>query len=383
MIQRALVSDLFNSNAQTLVNTVNCVGVMGKGVALEFKKRFPEMYEDYVARCAHHQVRLGEPYLYRRLFPPNILNFPTKGHWRSVSKLEDIVAGLEYLEAHYREWGITSLAVPPLGCGQGGLEWRVVGPTLFRYLSRLEIPVELYAPIGTPPEELETSFLGRYVSPSSGTDEENEHPRINPAWVALVEIVARIGREYFHWPIGRTRFQKLAYFATVSGLPTGLQFQRGSFGPFAPEVKSVLTKLVNNGLLIEEPVGKMLVLRTGPTYADAVQAVAYQQLLAEWESIIDRITDLLLRIPTRDTEIAATVHFAWKILAQETRRSAVPQERILGEVKRWKQRRNPPLRDEDIVLTSRSLDALGWIEIELDPAALEEFAREDELLLSV
>lgn len=383
MIHRALVSDLFDSDAQTLVNTVNCVGIMGKGVALEFKKRFPEMYEDYVARCAHHQVRLGEPYLYRQLFPPNILNFPTKDHWRSVSKLDDIVAGLQYLEAHYREWGITSLAVPPLGCGQGQLEWRVVGPTLFRYLDRLEIPVELYAPIGTPPEELEASFLGRYISPSSGMDEGKEHPRINPAWVALVEIVARISREFFHWPVGRTRFQKLAYFATVSGLPTGLQFQRGSFGPFAPEAKTVLTKLVNNGLLTEDPIGKMLVLRIGPTYEDAVQASAYQQYLTEWEPLIDRIADLLLRIPTRDTEIGATVHFAWASLAHEAGRSAVPQERILEEVKKWKQRRNPPLKDEDITSTIRSLDALGWIEIELDSAALEEFAKEDELLLSV
>src|SRR5262245_52928371 len=111
-----LVGDLFQSGAQTLVNTVNCVGVMGKGVALEFKRRFPDMYEDYVARCAARQVRLGEPYLFHRPAPPWILNFPTKDHWRAVSRLADIVAGLESLEEHYREWGITSLAVPPLGC---------------------------------------------------------------------------------------------------------------------------------------------------------------------------------------------------------------------------------------------------------------------------
>lgn len=154
-----LIGDLFQSKAQTLVNTVNCVGVMGKGVALEFKKRFPEMYEDYVQRCQRKQVKLGQPYVYKTLVPPWILNFPTKDHWRSVSRLEDIVRGLKYLEQHYQEWGIISLAAPPLGCGQGQLEWRIVGPTLYRYLKRLQIPVELYAPYGTPHEELQPTFL--------------------------------------------------------------------------------------------------------------------------------------------------------------------------------------------------------------------------------
>ncbi len=147
---KAVVGDMFESKAQTLVNTVNCVGIMGKGIALEFKNRFPDMFEDYRMRCEAREVRLGQPYVYRRLTPPWILNFPTKDRWRSASRIEDIIAGLDYLHQHYHEWGITSLAVPPLGCGQGQLEWRVVGPTLCRYLKRLDVPVELYAPYGTP-----------------------------------------------------------------------------------------------------------------------------------------------------------------------------------------------------------------------------------------
>jgi O-acetyl-ADP-ribose deacetylase (regulator of RNase III) len=143
---RALVGNIFESKAQTLVNTVNCVGIMGKGLALEFKKHFPVMYEDYVVRCKAKGVRLGEPYLYSRLPSPWILNFPTKGHWRSASRISDIVSGLKYLEKHYHEWEITSLAVPALGCQNGLLEWHIVGPLLYQHLSRLDIPVELYAP---------------------------------------------------------------------------------------------------------------------------------------------------------------------------------------------------------------------------------------------
>ena len=147
---RVLIGDIFESKAETLVNTVNTVGVMGKGIALGFRKRFPEMYEDYVRRCEQREVRLGRPYLYRRSTPPHVINFPTKDHWRSVSKLYDIIKGLRYLQAHLPEWGVTSVAVPPLGCGEGRLEWRVVGPTLYRHLGDLSIPVELYAPFGTP-----------------------------------------------------------------------------------------------------------------------------------------------------------------------------------------------------------------------------------------
>lgn len=158
---KILVGDLFQSSAQTLVNTVNCVGVMGKGVALEFKERFPDMYTDYVHRCEAREVKLGQPYLFKRTTVPWILNFPTKDHWKSASKLSEIVAGLEYLSAHYKAWGITSLAVPSLGCGQGQLEWRVVVPTLYRYLEKLAIPVELYAPFGTPGAELKPEFLAK------------------------------------------------------------------------------------------------------------------------------------------------------------------------------------------------------------------------------
>lgn len=137
--------DLLASRAQTLVNPVNCVGVMGKGLALAFKQRFPKMYLDYQMRCRVGQVKLGIPYLFEES-EVGILNFPTKGDWRTGSRLEDIVQGLEYLWAHYREWDITELAVPALGCGEGGLAWASVGPVLDRYLAQLQIPVELYMP---------------------------------------------------------------------------------------------------------------------------------------------------------------------------------------------------------------------------------------------
>jgi len=91
---KILVGDILKSKAQTLINTVNCVGIMGKGIALEFKKRFPEMFKEYVEKCERKEVKPGVPYLYRSLFPPQIVNFPTKDHWKSVSRISDIELGL-------------------------------------------------------------------------------------------------------------------------------------------------------------------------------------------------------------------------------------------------------------------------------------------------
>ena len=350
---KTLIADMFDSSAQTLVNTVNCVGVMGKGIALEFRKRFPDMYEDYVKACEVGEVRLGRPYVYRRAVPPWILNFPTKNDWRSVSKLSDIVAGLEYLERHFREWGITSLAVPPLGCGQGQLDWHIVGPTLYRHLSRLDIHVELYAPYGTPQEELRPAFLEK------STDTRKFPPKINPAWVGLIEILARIEREPYHWPVGRTIFQKIAYFATELGLPTGLTHRPGSYGPFSPELKGVISRLVNNGLLSETELGRsMLQLTVGPTYKDA--AIAYSHELEKWSDIIDRVADLFLRVKTHDAEVAATVFFATRSLVTKENPTELD---ILEQVKRWKRRRRPALTDQEIAHAIRNLNLHRWVSL--------------------
>ncbi len=361
---KVVIGDMFQSGAQTLVNTVNCIGIMGKGIALEFKKRFPVMYDDYVRRCGAGQVKLGEPYVFRRLVPPWILNFPTKDHWRSISRLEDIVRGLQYLERHYREWGVTSLAVPPLGCGQGQLEWRVVGPTLYRHLQSLTIPVGLYAPYGTPHEELQPVFLEQAPA-AEGTAAPAGVPSHLPAsWVALVEILAQIQREPHHWPVGRTTFQKIAYFATESGIPTGLHYQRGSYGPFAPELKNLMTRLVNHALIREDRLGRMFTVTPGPTFADARQAFATD--LDQWRQVIEKLADLFMRTRTQEAEVAATVHFATRQLAIQ-RRSRPSEVDVLAEVLSWKAKRRPPLEEAEVAIAIRNLSMLGWLDVQASP----------------
>lgn len=141
--------NLFNSDAQTLGNAVNTVGVMGAGIAKEFKLRYPEMFADYKQRCVEKRMLVGEPYCWK---PEDetahwVLLFPTKKHWRNPSQMEWLESGLQYLAENYKKWGISSLAMPALGCSLGGLSWKQVRPIMEKYLSEMDVPVEIYEPL--------------------------------------------------------------------------------------------------------------------------------------------------------------------------------------------------------------------------------------------
>lgn len=361
-----VVGDIFDSRAQTLVNTVNCVGVMGKGLALEFRRRYPEMYDDYVDRCSRGEVHLGEPYMYRYAVPPLILLFPTKQHWRSLSRIVDIKAGLAYLAAHYREWGITSIAVPPLGCGLGGLDWSIVGPTLYQGLSDLDIDVKLYAPGDTPAGQLAPAFLGRNAEVLATQEGSVSERKITPEYMVLVEIVHRLENTSYHWPIGRVMFQKIGYFATMLGVNTGLVYARSSYGPFAPGLKLVESALLNNGLLTETSVSSTIVTGTGPTYADAIRLPENRAAVDKYDQQIAKVVDLMCRMNTRQAEVAATVHFVAKEL-HERNLNRPTEIDVLREVMAWKKRRRPPLDKVEVAIVSRNLASLGWIDVSGSP----------------
>lgn len=150
MIERK-TGDLFEAQTEAFVNAVNCVGVMGKGIALQFKRAFPENFRLYAAACRAEEVQPGKMFVTEtgRLHPPRyIINFPTKRHWRNQSRLEDIKSGLVALVAEIRQRGIQSIAIPPLGCGNGGLDWEVVRPLIEKALAAVpDVEVWLYEPM--------------------------------------------------------------------------------------------------------------------------------------------------------------------------------------------------------------------------------------------
>jgi len=356
---KILVGDIFNSEAQTLVNTVNCVGIMGKGIAAEFKKRFPGMFKNYIVRCERKNVKPGIPYLFiNGMFSPRIINFPTKTHWRAASHITDIEKGLKILSEKYKEWGIESIAIPPLGCGNGQLLWESVGPLIYKYVSKWDIPVEMYAPYGTHPAQLKVEFLSKKFSLKQAGSGMRILQKMNPAWVALAEIVHRIDQQKYHMPVGRTIFQKIAYVATALGLPTDLNYRRASFGPYCNELNEVKKRLANAGLIQEQRLGRMYKVLPGLNYTSARDK--YCEDIKKWNDLIDKTADLFLRLDTHRAEVVTTVLFIEKEL---NKKGETTEQDVLNEVIRWKQKRDPPLNENDVAETIRNLGVLEWFNL--------------------
>lgn len=153
------IGDIFKSKQDVLVNTVNCVGVMGKGIAQIYKKKYPKMFEEYQLLCKANKIVTGKLYPYYENNNLKIINFPTKQHWRSPSKLEYITSGLDWFVNNYEKLNIKSIAFPPLGCGNGGLEWETVGPIMYQKLCDLPIDIEIYAPFDTSKDKITKIFF--------------------------------------------------------------------------------------------------------------------------------------------------------------------------------------------------------------------------------
>jgi O-acetyl-ADP-ribose deacetylase (regulator of RNase III)/uncharacterized protein YwgA len=367
---KALIGNLFESQAQTLVNTVNCVGVMGKGVAEEFKRRFPAMFKDYQLRCERKAVKLGEPYLFADLSGQRIINFPTKGHWRSSSRLADIEAGLDYLVAHADEWGISSVAMPPLGCGNGGLEWREVGPLIYRKLHQLPMDVELYAPYGTPKTQLNADFL---ASPSQmSLDGKGQHfEKLNPNWVVLMEVLRELQAQPYANPVGRTIFQKICYVVTEMGVPTGLHFNKGSYGPFSDDVKPVLHDFANRNWLREEPLGRMVALRVNSSYEK--DRNRFQSVITQFGKKINKTVDLFSRIKSTDqAEEVMTVLYASRQLKQGKESDEIAEQQIYDYSLDWKRSWGSDEKKDAVAAAIRNLVLLGWMKAQVSENLLEE-----------
>jgi len=354
-----LVGDILQSDAQTLVNTVNCVGIMGKGIAAKFKKQFPEMFKNYVACCEREDVKPGIPYMFKEsMFLPQIINFPTKTHWRAASRIENIEKGLKILSDKYKEWDVKSIAIPPLGCGNGQLLWESVGPLIYKYVSKWDIPTKMYAPYGTPPAQLRIEFLSRESNLRQAGSGMKILQKLNPAWIALTEISYRIERQKYHMPVGRTIFQKIAYVATVLGLPTELNYVRGSYGPYCRELDAVKRRLNNAGLIQEQKMGSMFRVLPGLEY-ESTQG-KYQDTIKRWDELIDKTADLFLRLDTNKAEIVATVLFVEQEL---NKKSDLTEQDVLNEVMKWKQKRRPPLNEKEVAESIRNLCVLKWFNL--------------------
>ena len=165
MAIKFIKGNIFNSKAQTIVNTVNCVGVMGKGIALVFKLRYPKMFDLYKDYCKSKLIGIGKLWIYKgEENAPWVLNFPTKFHWKYPSKIEYLEKGLEKFCSTYKDQGITSIAFPLLGSHNGGLNPEIVKELMFKYLSKCDIPIEIYKYDPEAPDDLFEDFKRKFLS---------------------------------------------------------------------------------------------------------------------------------------------------------------------------------------------------------------------------
>jgi O-acetyl-ADP-ribose deacetylase (regulator of RNase III)/uncharacterized protein YwgA len=372
MMIKVLIGDIFESKVKTIVNTVNCVGVMGKGIALEFKKRFPDMMKDYKAKCNQKHVKPGRPYFYHNLFGQSIVNFPTKNHWRAASRLEDVINGLDFFVDNYKSWGIESIAFPPLGCGNGGLDWEVVGRVMYQKLAHLDIDVEMYAPYGTKKTKLSHEYLSKDIAIDLHT-KGHKNSKLKKEWVALLEVIHRLANEAYAAPIGRVIFQKICYVMTEQKIDTGFKFKQGDYGPFSEDVKNVISIFANANLASEAQLGQMTQLKIGSQY-DKIKP-KYQTYLSSIENKISKTVDLFSRIKnTKQAEEVVTVFYAIRQLKQKHKN--VSETDVLDYVIDWKRSWDTANKKTAIASAIRHLLISRWIDVEYSESLIG-----DELLI--
>ena len=219
--------DLLAADVEALVNTVNCVGIMGRGVALQFKNRFPANFKAYEAACRREEVQPGRMFVYETgtlTNPKFIINFPTKRHWRGKSRMEDIESGLRALAGEIRSRGITSIAIPPLGSGLGGLDWPEVRPRIEAALRGFsDLHVVVFEPNGAP-----ATFKAREV------------PEMTAGRAALVALMHRYLGGLMDPFVSLLEVHKLMYFMQEAGEPLRLRYEKAPYGPYAKNLGHVL-----------------------------------------------------------------------------------------------------------------------------------------------
>lgn len=225
--------DILHADVEAIVNTVNCVGVMGRGIALQFKKAWPDNFKAYTTACNNGEVQPGRMYVFETgqlANPRYIINFPTKRHWRGASRMEDIESGLAALVATIREKHIQSIAIPPLGSGLGGLNWQQVKPIIETAMSGLtDVRVLIYEPNGAP----ESNVVVR----------NKAVPNMTAGRAVLIELLQRYLAGLLDPTVSLLEVHKLLYFMQEAGEPLRLTYRKAHYGPYAENLRHVLNSI--------------------------------------------------------------------------------------------------------------------------------------------
>lgn len=337
--------NILHADVEAIVNTVNCVGVMGRGIALQFKEAYPENFSAYEAACKQHEVQPGRMFVYSTgglANPKYIINFPTKRHWRGKSRMEDIEAGLVDLQEVIRQHDIRSIAIPPLGSGLGGLDWSEVRPKIATALEGFpQTRVLVYEPNGAPATE--------------DMPRNRKVPDMTAGRAALIELISRYLNGLLDPFVSLLEVHKLMYFMQESGEPLRLKFKQAHYGPYAENLRHVLREIEGHFVAGYADGGdapdKLLTLVPGAV-EDASNFLSHHE---ETRARFDRVSELVGGFESAfGLELLATVH--WVVKGKPT--SSVDQ--IVEKVYAWNERKQQ-FTPRQIGLAFEVLSNKGWV----------------------
>jgi O-acetyl-ADP-ribose deacetylase (regulator of RNase III) len=337
--------DILKARADALVNTVNTVGVMGRGIALQFRKAFPEMFKAYEAACKRGEVQPGTVLSYdlnRFEQPRYVINVATKKHWRGKSQMEHVESGLRALVEEVKRLGIKSVAVPPLGCGLGGLDWEEVRPRIERAFGALpEVQVLLFEPAGAPSAE------------EMAKDEKTPH--MTEGRACLLALMRRYLAAIMDPMVSLLEIHKLMYFMQESGQPLKLSFTKGPYGPYAENLRHVLSHIeghfiVGYGDAADKP--------EKPIELKKHALAAAEEFLKDHPTVegrFERVAQLIEGFETPfGMELLSTVHWAAK------HEGAVDAAEAVKKVRAWNPRKRM-FKPEHIRIAWNTLGRQEWL----------------------
>jgi len=347
---KLMQGNLLAAPVEALVNTVNTVGVMGRGIALQFKQAYPTMLRDYERACKAGEVKLGKMHVFDlgglAGGPRWIINFPTKGHWRVDSRMADIEAGLGDLVATIKRLRIRSIAIPPLGCGNGGLDWDKVRPRIEAALTEVpEVAALIYAPGGAPK--------------AADMAVRTQRPKMTIGQAAMIALMNRYLNGLLDPFISLLEIHKLMYFLQEAGQPLRLKFEAKGFGPYATNLRQVLIRMEKHytqgyGDGKDKPTQSIEVLPGAVEEAD--------KFLAGDERICARMNRVAKLIEGFEDpyglELLSSVHWVMRQKA-EARESP---EAAVAAVHKWNVRKRQTLKKEHIVAAWDRLTGQDWSE---------------------
>ncbi|SFE59949.1 type II toxin-antitoxin system antitoxin DNA ADP-ribosyl glycohydrolase DarG [Alteribacillus iranensis] len=327
--------NLLEDSSAALVNTVNTVGVMGKGVALQFKQAYPSVFQEYKKACDKGEVQVGHMHVVPTnsfVGPKYIINFPTKRHWKEKSKMVYITEGLKDLKDVVETLEIPSIALPPLGCGNGGLNWEDVKPLIEETFADTPVKVHVYEPAGSPkPEKMKIGTTTPNMTEARALLLASLHQYMEPGYrLTLLEI------------------QKIAYFLQEAGEPLKLNFVKNKYGPYAENLNFVLQRL--EGHFIRGYGDRNRDSDIYLIHSAGSKAREYLNNKEENLKRLEKVSDIIKGFENPyGMELLATVHWIQKNIQPST------DEELVTEVQNWNDRKKKLFPPKHIMKASNHL----------------------------